>query len=48
MENIDSYLEIAGMLFTIVAAIAALTPTKRDDSVVERVRNLALLIRRKK
>ena len=40
MENIDSYIEIAKIAFMLLAAIAALTPTKSDDSVVERIRNL--------
>ena len=40
VENIDSYIEIAKIAFMLLAAIAALTPTKSDDSVVERIRNL--------
>lgn len=48
MENIDTYIEIAYIAFTLLAAIAALTPTKSDDSVVERIRNLMDKLPRKK
>ena len=48
MENIDTYIEIAYIAFTLLAAIAALTPTKSDDSVVERIRNLMDKLPRRK
>jgi len=48
MENFDSYLEIASIIFMLITAVAALTPTKKDDNVVERVQNLLDIVRRKK
>lgn len=37
MEN---YIEIAQVAFTLLCLIAALTPTDKDDKVVDRIKNL--------
>ena len=44
MEN---YFDIAAMIIAILTTIAAITPTKHDDTVVERIGNLLKVIRRK-
>ena len=37
MENIQDYIEIASMVVAIAAAISAVTPTKKDDSIMAKV-----------
>ena len=43
----DNYFDIAAMIIAILTTIAAITPTKKDDSVVERIGNLLKIVRRK-
>lgn len=43
----DNYFDIAAMIIALLTTIAAITPTKKDDSVVERIGNLLKLFRRK-
>lgn len=47
MENVDQYLEIAQVLFTLICLIAAITPTEKDDKVVDRIKNLINKLKRK-
>lgn len=37
MENIQSYLEIAGMVIAVAAAVAAITPNKTDNEIVNKI-----------
>lgn len=37
MENIQSHIEIAGMVIAVAAAIAALTPTQKDDNIIAKI-----------
>ena len=47
MENMEQYLEIAQVLFTLICLIAAVTPTDKDDAVVDRIKNLVNKLKRK-
>jgi hypothetical protein len=40
MENIQEYLTIAGMVISLCAAIAAITPTPKDDSIMKKVMDI--------
>lgn len=46
MENFDDYIQIATIAFALLAAIAAVTPTDKDDKVVDRIRNLIKKIKK--
>lgn len=34
------YFEVLQVLFTLVCAVAAITPTDKDDKIVDRIKNL--------
>ena len=36
----DNYIEIAQVAFTLLCLIAAITPTDKDDKIVDRIKNL--------
>jgi hypothetical protein len=40
MENIDTYINIAGAVIALLTLIAAITPTDKDDGVMSRVNNV--------
>lgn len=46
MDKIDDYITLAVLIFAILSAIAAITPTKKDDRVMDRIRNLLGKFRR--
>lgn len=42
----EQYIDIAQVAFTLLCLIAAITPTDKDDKVVDRIRNLIKKIKK--
>lgn len=40
IENIDVYIEIIGAVLGVLTLIAAITPTERDNGVINRLNNV--------
>ena len=45
MSEINSYLDIALIVYSLLVSIAAITPTEKDDYVLGRLRNLVVAIK---
>lgn len=40
MENLDTYINIIGALLVLLSLIAAVTPTEKDNDIIDRLNNI--------